>query len=170
MKESTPPTSNEGKDDDEVESDSASSSSTDFSSAEMAKQRLSPPTQVQSLSEETSSADGRMSSKILTPSNFGSEEDTDDDGGKGGDAEVISRRRILASNGIELVNNSSTDNLVASPSASVSRESASSASSPDVSPDAGGECRIDFVGCGEVPEEPVTEGKAARILKPRKKL
>ena len=67
-------------------------------------------TQVQSLSEETSSAedgDGRTSSKILTPSNFGSEDDEegdgdtedDDEAAKGG-GEAISRRKILAANGI----------------------------------------------------------------------
>ena len=70
-------------------------------------------TQVQSLSEETSSAedgDGRTSSKILTPSNFGSEDDEegdgdtedDDEAAKGGGGEAISRRKILAANGIGL--------------------------------------------------------------------
>ena len=92
--------------------------------------------QVQSLSEETSSADdGRASSKILTPSNFGSEEEEDDEdtdedanAAKGGDCEVISRRKILAANGIGV---NSTDNLISSPSAttSVSRDSPSTSTS-----------------------------------------
>ena len=151
MKESASNPDDEKDEDLEADSeaDSASSSSTDFSSsaAEMAKQRLSPPTQVQSLSEETSSADdGRTSSKILTPSNFGSEEeeeedeDTDDEddvaaNAKGGDCEVISRRKILAANGIDVVNNVSTDNLISSPS--VSKDSPST-SSGDISPDDAG--------------------------------
>ena len=98
--------------------------------------------QVQSLSEETSSADdGRASSKILTPSNFGSEEEEDEDtdeDAKGGDCEVISRRKILAANGIDVVNNGgSNDNLTSSTSGtSVSKDSPST-SSGDVSPDAG---------------------------------
>ena len=107
-----------------------------ISSAEMAKQRLSPPTQVQSLSEETSSSadDGRTSSKILSEEEDDIEED-DVAGGKGGDCtEVISRRKILAANGIGVVVNnggSSTDNLISSPSAttSVSRDSPSTSTS-----------------------------------------
>ena len=103
----------------------------------MAKQRLSPPTQVQSLSEETSSSadDGRTSSKILSEEEDDIEED-DVAGGKGGDCtEVISRRKILAANGIDVVNNVSTDNLISSPS--VSKDSPST-SSGDISPDDAG--------------------------------
>ena len=96
----------------------------------MAKQRLSPPTQVQSLSEETSSSadDGRTSSKILSEEEDDIEED-DVAAGKGGDCtEVISRRKILAANGIGV---NSTDNLISSPSAttSVSRDSPSTSTS-----------------------------------------
>ena len=98
--------------------------------------------QVQSLSEETSSADdGRASSKILTPSNFGSEEEEDDEDtdedAKGGDCEVISRRKILAANGIDMINNGSNDNLTSSTSGTSASKDSPSTSSGDVSPDAG---------------------------------
>ena len=101
--------------------------------------------QVQSLSEETSSADdGRASSKILTPSNFGSEEEEDDEdtdedaNAKGGDCEVISRRKILAANGIDVViNGGSNDNLTSSTSGTSVPKDSPSTSSGDVSPDAG---------------------------------
>ena len=89
----------------DAEAGFASDSSSD------SKQRLSPPTQIQSLSEETSSTDGGRSSKILSPSNFGSDEDDDssdsdlvvqqkDGGGGGSEPATMSRKRILAGIGV----------------------------------------------------------------------
>jgi hypothetical protein len=161
MKESSPNRAEDAKNKEDVDSDS----DTSYSSAEMSKQRLSPPTQVQSLSEETtSSTDGRSSAKILTPSSFGSsgssssrcsddESEEDDDGvegehvlvatpqqegegkNKGGEKEVISRRRILAANGIgdpadiAISSDGNSDQMIAS--------SSSSTSISDISPETG---------------------------------
>ena len=159
---SSSPNLNDGED---FDSDSSSDS----------KLRLSPPTQVQSLSEETSSADGRSShSKLPTPSNFGSDDEDSDleivlDRAKSSSAtssssseEAISRKRILAAvAGVDLTKakekTSSSANLLPSSTSSSSMSPSSvpmsPASSTSLEDDVGGaEPSLDYVKkYGEVP-------------------
>lgn len=78
---------------DEDEDEDSSCSSVD------SKQRLSPPTQVQSLSEETSSADGRIS-KVESPTTFGSDSDLEIVKNRESKTSPISRKKILAAVGV----------------------------------------------------------------------